>query len=179
MSNEQQTKTCSECCEPMNARAHVCPHCGRLQWRNAWPRMMIGFVPVLAICVAAMVWSQRIAHRFESGANPQGLETYAGQIKVTDSRMEFGQSPEGPVVLVVGMMKNDSDIPWEDVAVVAQFYDPQGRRIDVSYDRQYLACILPHGEMAFKLRAHADLPRESYARYEVSVPFAEDTRRAP
>lgn len=41
----------------------------------------------------------------------------------------------------------------------------------------YVSSIQPHGELAFKLRGPADLPRESYARCEVTVYSAKDARR--
>jgi len=174
MSNEQQRRTCSECYEPMDARARVCPHCGRIQWRRAWPRMLAGFVPVLLLGVTLMAWGGWMKHRLMSSPNPEGLAAYAGQIKVTESRMEFGQSSDGPVVLVVGMLRNDSDIAWGNVKLDVRFFDPQGRLIDVNVRDYYLSAIRPRGEMAFKLRGPADLPRQSYARYEVSVRSAED-----
>jgi hypothetical protein len=176
MSDEHRTRICSHCYEPMDAHARFCPHCGLVQWRNAWLRAAAVAVPMLLVCVVAMVWCTRLQRRLEAATHP-GQPAYTGQIKVTESRMEFGQSPDGPVVLVVGMMKNESDIAWNELNLDVAFYDQRGKLIDVDAKDFSVATIQPHGELAFKLRGPSDLPRETYARYEVTVRSAEDANR--
>ena len=173
MSDDRPTKSCSECCEPMDAAARFCPHCGHMQWQRNWRRLALSLAPIVFFMVIMMVWAARWEHAFR----PQGLATYAGQIKVAESRMEFGQSPQGPVVLVVGMLKNESDTAWRGMELQARFFDPQGKLIDVAVKDSFFSSIQPRGEVAFKLRGPADLPRENYARCEVLVHSAEDARR--
>lgn len=127
MSDDHPSKACSECFEPMDARARCCPHCGRGQWRRTWPRFAVGFVPILVLMVIWMVIWMVWVGRMERVFSPQPLPAYAGQIKVAESRLEFGQSPEGPVVLVVGMLKNESDTAWQQIEMQAQVLRPEGR----------------------------------------------------
>ena len=77
------------------------------------------------------------------------------------------------------MLRNESDVEWDQIEIEAQFYDPQGRLMDVEVEKHYLEHLVPRGEMAFKVRLIADRPVDEYADHKVSVAYAEDIRRGP
>lgn len=178
MADERETKLCKTCFEQIDIRARMCPHCGRWQWKNALRSWAPYFAVILVLGGACVLPLTRIA-RFQEGIAGAAAVRYTGQIEVTQSEMFFGQSKDGPTVFVVGKVKNNSDVTWESIHMEVQFMDPEGKLIDVEVQAHCLSKILPHGEMAFKLRAVAEMPRERYDSYQVSVRAAQDARATP
>jgi len=179
MSEARKVKLCPSCYEAMDERARRCPHCLRWQTKSAllfgspWLRFLLLMLlacwfPLLVIRAALRpLWP------FE------GYALYDGQIEVIESQMLFGESKEGPVVFVVGRLRNNSDVTWKDMHVEAVFLDESGSLVNVETQWQYGRHIAPRGESAFKVRGLADLPRERYAKHKVTVTGAEDARRWP
>lgn len=156
----------------MDARARRCPYCG--QWRGG-PTLVLILMQLLWIAPLLLVQAV-LYFRFQPVLGRDAGVPYRDQIEVTQSEMFFGQSKDGLTVSVVGMLKNRGDVTWREIGVEVQFTDPDGRIIDVEADEHYLSRILPHGEMAFKLRTMAELPADRYASYKVFVRSAEDAR---
>jgi hypothetical protein len=163
------------CLQEIDRRARACPHCGHWQWRWQVQALLFVVVPCVAL-VGYAAWLERRSDRHD------GIEqtvAYRGQIAVLQSEMFKGTSADGDVVFVVGKLRNESDVEWEDVEIEAEFLDPQGRLIDVEVEERYFEHLVPHGEMAFKVRLIADRPVEEYADHKVFVGRAEDSRRTP
>jgi len=99
---------------------------------------------------------------------------YRGQIVVVDSEMLFGKDEKGRTVSVVGILKNNTQIPWEHVQVEVRFFDGGGRLIDAGLDDRLGGAIPPGAENAFKVVLKPNLPDERYASYKVFVRYAED-----
>ena len=172
---ERQTKPCRMCCEEIDIRARACPQCGQLQ-RSV--QLWI-FIPMALLIAATFVGAEMMSRRFRVAMHDPEALPYSGQIRVTESRMLKGTSADGDTVFVVGRLRNESDVEWEQIEMEVEFLDPEGQLIDVEVERHYLAHILPRGEMAFKLRTVADRPVEQYADYKVFVRWADDARRSP
>ena len=173
--NGQPTKQCKMCLQEIDRRAQACPHCGHWQWR--WQRQVI--VPVLIVGATLFVYGEWLERRMDPENRLDRAVAYRGQIVVTQSEMLKGTSAEGDVVFIVGKLRNESDVEWEDVGVEADFFDAQGRLIDVEVEKHYLEYLVPHGEMAFKVRVIADRPVEEYADHKVFVGHAQDIRCTP
>ena len=82
----------------------------------------------------------------------------------------------GPTVSVVGKLRNNSDIPWKDIYLEAQYFDSGGTMIDANGAEQYGLSILPHEEVAFRVRGPADRSETEYASHKVFVRSARDAR---
>ncbi len=180
MRNEAETKLCKTCFEETDARARICPHCGVRQWPNKWrhllPRLAVGVL----VLVALLGFPGWMTSSFEKLASPEDDDMAHGvHIDVTQSEMFYGESKDGPTVFVVGKIKNNSDTTLEYIEMEVEFRDAEGKLIDVQVESHYLDRILPGGEMAFKFRGLADLPRERYASYEVFVRSADKARSSP
>jgi hypothetical protein len=177
MREEHATKVCRICYEVIDERAKRCPHC--LQWQSK--SALLRYSPVvsglllMALLIAAWVVMGSLLVRAFRGSTDYVV--YQGQLQVVESRMLFGESAKGPVVFVVGTIKNTSAAEWKDIHLQARFKDPEGKLIDVKAESTYSRRIMPHGEMAFKAAGPAELPKERYAAYEVGVVSAEDARR--
>ena len=177
MAEERTTKICRICYEPMDERARRCPRCLQWQSKSAFFRCS----PAVSVSIAAVVlmtaWVLMVSLFTRALRGPTDYVLYEGQLQVSDSRMLFGESPKGPVVFVVGMIKNTSAVEWKSIEVQARLKDAEGKLIDVKTESTYSRRIMPHGEMAFKAVGPAELPKERYAAYEVSVVSAADARR--
>ncbi|NLW50411.1 MAG: DUF3426 domain-containing protein [Candidatus Brocadiaceae bacterium] len=157
------------CFREIDRRARACPHCGHMQVRWLWQIVP----PFLLIAAGFMVYGEWLSARLRPDGCAEDAVPYTGQITVTQSEMFKGSD----VVYVVGKLRNESDVEWEKIGIEAQFFDPQGRLIDAEVKRHYLERLLPHGEMAFKVRTVPDRPVEEYADYGVLVGYAQDIRR--
>jgi hypothetical protein len=109
-----------------------------------------------------------------SRAFGRGLPPYSGQIKILTSKMLFGESGEGPLVCVIGTMRNDSDVTWKDVKLDVEFLDKEGNVIDVAQGPKvyFTNEVLPRSEGAFKVRAVREFPKEKYVSHRVHVRYA-------
>jgi len=177
MAEERATKVCRICYEPIDARAWRCPHC--LQWQSKGA--ILRHSQALSVFIFAVLfiagWVFAVSLLEQTLRGPTDYVVYEGQLQVSDSRMLFGESPKGPVVFVVGMIKNTCGVEWKNIEVQARLKDSEGKLIDVKTEVTYSRRVMPHGEMAFKAEGPVELPKERYAGYEVSVVSAEDGRR--
>ncbi len=185
MTETRATKTCGSCFQEIDARALVCPHCRSPQTRRkVWMRrhpVVTGLLVVLGFYALIIPMAMFMEHATRSLSPRTDLEPFDGQVSVASSKMVFGQSKDGPVICVIGMLKNDSDLAWKRVELEVQFYDPAGELIDVGTNtrQRYISEILPHGEIAFKVRLVPDVPVEDYASYKLCVRSAADARSYP
>ena len=185
MTETRTTKTCSGCFEEIDVRAVVCPHCRSPQTRRrAWLRrhpVTTGLLAVLAFYAVLIPMAMLMEHATSFVSPRSDLEPFDRQVSVASSRMVFGQSKDGPVVSVIGMLKNDSDLAWKRVELEVQLYNSTGELIDVGTDRwqRYVSEIAPQGEIAFKMRLVAEFPVKDYASYKLFVRGATDARSFP
>jgi hypothetical protein len=131
-------------------------------------------LPAVVVIAAVVAFQLGVVELMRRAMDVGSKALYAGEIEVTKSEMFFGESKDGPTVFVVGLLRNRSDVPWRKVGMGVRFLDAEGKLIDAAVKADYLRCILPRGETAFKVRTLADLPKERYASYEVVVHSAED-----
>jgi hypothetical protein len=182
MTDSRTPKTCLTCFSEIDSRALVCPRCRYPQTPcRAWMKrhfLLTALFAFLLICAAFISFGFVMEFVFPSPITRQNLTPFNGQITVASSRMTFGQSLAGPVVCVVGILKNDSDVAWKGLGLEAQFYDPAGKLLDVHTDamERYVSQLPPRGECAFMIRLQADHPDEDYASYKLFVRSAVDAR---
>jgi hypothetical protein len=185
MTEPRTLKTCQDCFTEIDARASFCPHCRLPQSRpGAWlkrHRILTVVLWILLFYAVIIPLALLMQYLFPTPFSNTALRSYNGEVKVASSRMVFGQSKDGPVVSVVGLLKNESDFGWRQLELDVQYFDRKGELIDVGADTRgyYLSTILPRGEIAFKFRGLADLPADDYASYKVFVRVAADARRWP
>ena len=126
------TTTCKLCFESIDARASVCRYCGHLQ-RGLIPWMSRHHL-VISLCMglffAAMIsflgWTSW--HLFDRGAS---FESYRGRLTVTSSKMTLVDGSYGPVVAVVGTVRNDTPLAWKDLQFEVRFMNDSDELIDV------------------------------------------------
>src|SRR5687768_18087532 len=166
-------KTCPMCQMDIPAKAKKCPHCQHFQSRAA----MFFYSPAFPIAIALIVFVTLLA-TVEAALFDRGEEfqNFAGQVKVTDSKIVFGDRKEGPVVAVLGTMKNDSEIPWNEVRFQVDFKDAEGKVIDTAQKHEYSFYIPAKESLAVKLSFRREFPETNYATHSVRVVSAKDAR---
>ena len=93
--------------------------------------------------------------------------------------MVFGKHDGNPTVSVIGMLQNNSDIALDDLHLEAQFFDKDGKLLDVGIHDGYSETIPASGEAAFKVYVYAARPEEDYGSFKVFVRSAKDARAFP
>jgi hypothetical protein len=104
---------------------------------------------------------------------------YSDRVSIADSKLVFGKHDGNPTVSVIGMLKNNSDIPLDDLQLEAQFFDKDGKLLDVGIHDGYSETIPASGEAAFKVYVYAARPEEDYGSFKVFVRSAKDARAFP
>jgi hypothetical protein len=167
------TKQCPLCKEPVQNDARKCPHCQHFlnQWTFAAYHPAIALIPFALIIFASVYFLGRV---FRHGEN---FDDYKSQVRVEDSRMEFGQNSKGEeTVAVVGTIRNDSPIPWKDVEVEIQYRDSAKKVFDAKTSPGYSTTVPAHSTGAFKISQAREFPKGDYQLYSANVLWARDAR---
>jgi hypothetical protein len=151
--------------------ARKCPYCLHLQSSRAmWaPPLLVGILACLPL-VATAVFVDRIFNRGED------YEEFKDQIVITASHAAFGDTKNGPTVGVVGMIKNNSSVPWKDIRFHVEFFDANGIGADVAQKEQYGFYLPPRESLAFKVSFTREFRQTSYVKHNVRVAAAKDAR---
>ena len=172
--NEERAQgaRCPWCREPLSTEARACPHCTRWQGLVATCAYRLFYHPysglLLLLClVGIQLWG--LSSLVSPIWAPHAFGPFAGEVRVTGSKMAPGSLDGRPALAVIGRVRNDSANVWEDPVLEVQFSDAAGRLIDVGRPRLWGQTAPPHGETAFRLTFTLDLPPERYATHRVLV----------
>jgi hypothetical protein len=76
------------------------------------------------------------------------------------------------IITTIGSIMNASDTGAQEITVEVKYFDASHNLVDTVTQALYDVVILPHREVAFRVRGAADKPRESYASATVGVTAA-------
>ncbi len=176
MKEQGQTKTCRICYEEIDRRAKACRYCSSPQAGLAsWlvrHSSIISSIPLLVI-IATVIMMGILLPRFGRG---EDFAPYRQQVRVVSSAMHFEETEDGPVVWVVGKIRNDSEIDWREIQFEVQFMNEAGELIDVERRVQsfHESRVLPRSEAGFKIKAAREFSKEKYASQKVFIRYAKD-----
>jgi len=183
MSEDGQSKICPLCAETIKAAAKVCPHCRT--WQKKWSFQN----PQTTQSIAAICWVILISvgvigvgFFFDNLiGNKRDFAPYQNQIAVVNSERSFRIAYSNLTVSVVGVVTNQSDFSWKNVALEAQFFNKAGQLIDViQADGDYRGItVISHNEAAFRIEAKAAKPESEYASQQVFIRSAKDIKSWP
>lgn len=103
-------------------------------------------------------------------------QDYKDQIAVTESQIAFGEFKSGDTVGVMGVVTNNSVVPWKDVLFHVNFTDAAGKRVDVGQKEEYDFQLPAHDSLSFKISFRREYPASNYVKHTVRVANAKDAR---
>ena len=171
--SEGISKICPYCAERINAAAKICPWCR--QWlsvfslRNPAVFTVVFYSFFLVCAIGFLAFLQRVV---KPGVD---FSPYRDSIPIVESRMNLQADDKQPMVNVVVVVTNKSDLAWKNVQLDTRFYDKAGVLIDA---REYTdsSMILSHGELAFRIRLQPSHALSDYNSYQIYVRAARDAR---
>jgi hypothetical protein len=170
---EKNFKTCRYCADQINVAAKVCPRCR--QWltivslRNPGALIVATGLTGLAFVIGFSIFIHSMVNH--------GIDfaPYRSQISIIDSRMDLGTNTfdKSPIVYVVAVVTNQTDMAWQYIHLEARFYDKSGTLIDVG-DGAYNWSLSPKTDGVVLIRAKTLHPFADYASYKIYVGNALD-----
>jgi hypothetical protein len=171
--SEENSKVCPYCAEQIKVTAKICPWCR--QWlsmyslRNPAVSAMVFFLCLLIFIVSFLAFFQRL---LKPGVD---FSPYRDSISVVESRMNLQDDDKKPMVNVVVIVTNKSEVAWKNIQTDVRFYDKSGTLIDAGADWGG-GVISPHGELAFRIRTQPGRSLSEYDSYKIYVRAARDAR---
>lgn len=172
MGTEPATKTCKLCCMDIPANARKCPHCHQFQNRLS----LAIFHPAVAVLFATIPMAAMLmffATLFEQG---EDFQTYQNQIQITESELAFGDTKSGGTIAVMGSITNLSPVPWKQIQFHVDFFDGNGKRVDVGQRDEYSFYLPANAATSFKVSFRREFPETNYVKHAVRVLTAKDAR---
>jgi len=173
MSGPRAEKECPFCCERIDARARRCPYCRMQQTRWAivlHPGFLAAAFAALIVgvaCILAGVGLPLLRGLSGPVSAPPGLS-------VAESRLTVEDGARGPVVVIVGSLRNDGKADWENASLEGTVTDRQGRLVAVL--DAGVSAIAAGQWRHFRMEAPALLPPDRYVDHAVRVVCARRSR---
>jgi predicted nucleic acid-binding Zn ribbon protein len=178
--NFQPSRDCPFCAEPIPGAAKVCPRCGQwLTLRSLRNPVVLMFVHVMPMLLVWFALGAVLLRQFERLGNPGPFySNFPSALRITESRMNWVESPKGTQIYLTGILTNKSAVDWRGLEFDCRFFDRAGRLIDAGNGHGYLtACA--HDETAFRVALQPTAPTSDYASFRISVSTARNTAGWP
>ena len=173
---EITSKTCKMCYKEIDSRAKKCPYCQHWQskismivWHPAFAVFLI-MIPYLIVFSSVRLIFKSM---FDQG---EDFTPYRNQIIINKSEPKFGETSHGPTVVVMGEIKNISNLSWKDVQLEVRFYDKDNNLIDTDQKEKYSFVVPANDISTFKVSIPREFPEEQYASCKVRILSAQDSR---
>ncbi len=132
---------------------------------------MFLYHPVAGVIIAILV----VLFLFNKILKPgEDFIIYKNQILITHSELEFGKNDCGTTLVVLGKIKNNSELSWENPQFEVKFFDNKNKLFDTGQDELYSFIIPPESEIPFKVTISKDFPEERYISHEIKLLTAKE-----
>lgn len=131
-----EMKQCYAYGEEVKSTAKRCPHCQT--WLRKWgidpsdPKFVIWWIVIVITVIVTTILATAI---FKS--EDKKFHDYRSRLTITESKLHYSYEECCSSVSVLGKIKNESDIPWEDIHFEVQFYDSENKLIDTFSERPW------------------------------------------
>lgn len=178
MTQESQAKICKMCGMGIPVMAKKCPYCHHWQrWLSLQnPSFLIPliFIPLMILYGILM---QTLLGRMVREWEP--FQKHSQEVRLIEHKMEFGEDQCGPAVIIVGKVKNGTQVDWKDVRFQVDFFDPKGQLFDTGQQEAYTYRLSAGQECPFKVSFRRQFPEKEYAKHSVRIISAVDSRQWP
>ena len=167
----ESKKTCKMCCEELRTDAIKCPYCHH--WQKPLKAMFCN--PAFTAILTMLILYSFLGIAFSQFLGPkEQFSNFSDQIHILNSEIRFGETKRGPSVAVIGKLKNNSSVDWEDIHFEVQFFDKDGNLIDTTTKENYSMVIAAEKEQTFKVSALREFPEEQYHSHQVIINYADE-----
>lgn len=173
-------KSCPNCAERIQSAAKKCPFCMTQLVKPKWYKnpQLLGFLPMVMVFPYIFFTTTRTINR------PELLfASYTQKVNVLSAEMHFentmqphtdGTKRPERTLTVLGTVRNDSDVAWENPNYEATFYDKAGKLLDAQAEGSSHVALAPHQTQAFRIRMAAHSDPSAYAKVKVIIRTAKD-----
>jgi hypothetical protein len=175
--NTGPNRTCPFCAEAISDAAKVCPRCR--QWltrRSLRHPVTAAFILGIPVSLSLLVMVTVLLNKFDRAINPRPYYTECpGSLRVIDSRMNWAQASDGPLIYLVGVITNQSQVAWKEVEFECRLFNGQGVMIDAASTHTGVT-IEPNDDSGFRLIVRPSRATNEYASYKISVSTARNRK---
>ena len=169
---EENIKTCRYCGEKVKPAAKVCPHCR--QWLSVFSFRNLSFLIVVTWFWIFFLLISLVVHLHATFGPGIDFSPYRNQVSVVESGMYFRtNATHAPLVSVIAVVTNRTDIAWDGIHFEARFFDKTGTLIDVGRG-DYYDTLYPKTDGAIRIDASMLHPVTSYDSYKIYIGSAHD-----
>lgn len=145
------------------------------------------FLPLLFI-LPSLFYSLKIVYQTSNQTSNQTKVEFSqvqGKLTVTDAQLKYEEpvdKEEGTVhyhrryVWIYSTLKNDSDYRWENFEFLVEFFDTDGKRLDVINTSTNIT-IQPHSELELRLSCDMAIDPKDVAKTKIIVTDARQPYR--
>lgn len=171
--NAEKTKQCLSCYSEIDARALVCPHCGRAQSFGGKWKSTIFWCLLLCVLAGSLAYEIFI---YEDFAQSASFQDHIQDIQITQSNMSVGNAEcsNAKALIIMGDIKNSGEIDWENLTFEVIFYDHDKNQIDTMQEQLYGFVLPSMQEIPFKLSVGMSFDESLYASHSLRVIAAEE-----
>jgi hypothetical protein len=102
----------------------------------------------------------------------KSFEDYRDKLQVEAPSISFTKADKRDLVVVVGTIKNQSDVTWRNIYVEARFLNSKGEMVDSqSYDLRDVI-VRANTDAAYRITAYAVRPASEYNRVALVITSA-------
>ncbi len=168
-----ETKKCRMCRSDIADGAKKCPYCRSVQNWLFHP-FVFAAAAVFLYLIFLLMFGTMFHDILEEG---ESYENYKDALVISESKLTFGERRDGPTVVVVGAIRNQSDVNWEGIHLQVNCYNSENELFDTEQDSDYSLLVPAGATIPFKVSFVREFPEAEYARHEVTAIHAEDENR--
>ena len=158
--------------------ARKCPYCHHWQrWLNLQNPTISALFVVVPLFILYGVVMQGFLGRMVREWEPYRM--HREEVRVVEDKLEFGEDQSDPIVVVVGRVKNSSQVDWKDVRFQVEFFNDKGELFDAGQQEAYTCRLPAEQESSFKVSFRRQFPEKEHARHKIGIVSAVDSRKWP